>query len=42
MIALDQGALIAEGDPALVLTHPIVVSSYLGTDQAVINRSGVH
>ncbi|HJP16923.1 MAG TPA: MFS transporter, partial [Acidimicrobiales bacterium] len=41
MIALDQGALIAEGDPALVLSHPTVVSSYLGTDQAVINRSGV-
>ena len=39
MIALDQGAVIAEGDPAVVLRHPTVVSSYLGTDLSVINRS---
>ena len=39
MIALDQGAVIAEGNPAVVLRHPTVVSSYLGTDLSVINRS---
>ena len=39
MIALDQSAVIAEGNPAVVLRHPTVVSSYLGTDLSVINRS---
>ena len=40
MIALELGAVIAEGTPAEVLAHPRVVESYLGTDAAAINRSG--
>ncbi len=40
MVALELGAVIAEGTPAEVLDHPRVVESYLGTDAAAINRSG--
>ena len=40
MVALELGAVIAEGTPAEVLDHPGVVESYLGTDAAAINRSG--
>ena len=40
LIALDQGRVIATGDPAAVLTHPEVVNSYLGTSSAAITRSG--
>ncbi len=40
MVALDQGAVIAVGEPAFVLTHPAVVASYLGSDPAAIGRSG--
>jgi len=40
MYALEIGAVIAHGTPAEVLAHPAVVESYLGTDTAVINRSG--
>jgi branched-chain amino acid transport system ATP-binding protein len=40
IIALDQGEVIAEGDPADVLDHPEVIASYLGTDEAAIARSG--
>ena len=40
MIALETGSVIAEGTPAEVLNHPRVVESYLGTDEAAINRSG--
>ena len=40
MMALEIGAVIAEGTPAEVLEHPRVVESYLGTDAAAINRSG--
>jgi branched-chain amino acid transport system ATP-binding protein len=40
IIALDLGAIVAQGPPDVVLTDPHVVSSYLGGDLAVINRSG--
>jgi branched-chain amino acid transport system ATP-binding protein len=40
MIALELGHPIAEGTPEEVTTDPLVVSSYLGGDLAVINRSG--
>jgi ABC-type branched-subunit amino acid transport system ATPase component/sugar phosphate permease len=40
MIALDLGTVIAEGTPKEVVNHPRVVSSYLGTTDEVINRSG--
>lgn len=40
MIALELGAVIAEGTPAEVTSDPRVVSSYLGGDVATINRSG--
>jgi branched-chain amino acid transport system ATP-binding protein len=39
LVALDQGRLVTEGPPADVLAHPHVVASYLGTSDAVINRS---
>jgi ABC-type branched-subunit amino acid transport system ATPase component/MFS family permease len=40
MIALDLGRIIAEGDPYEVVNHPEVITSYLGTDAAAIDRSG--
>nr|MBA2608598.1 ATP-binding cassette domain-containing protein [Actinomycetota bacterium] len=40
MIALELGHPIAEGTPQQVLQNPAVISSYLGGDMAVINRSG--
>ena len=40
MIALEFGHPIAEGTPQEVTTDARVVSSYLGGDLAVINRSG--
>ncbi|MGI9603578.1 MAG: MFS transporter [Acidimicrobiales bacterium] len=40
LIALDQGAVLVEGDPEMVLADANVVASYLGTDQRVIERSG--
>jgi branched-chain amino acid transport system ATP-binding protein len=40
MVAMDQGRVIAAGPPDAVLHHPDVVASYLGTDEAVIARSG--
>jgi branched-chain amino acid transport system ATP-binding protein len=39
-VALDQGRVIATGPPAIVLDHPLVVESYLGTSRAAITRSG--
>ncbi len=41
LIALETGAVIAQGSPAEVLADPIVVASYLGTDENIIARSGV-
>jgi branched-chain amino acid transport system ATP-binding protein len=40
MVALETGSVIAEGTPKQVLNHPRVIESYLGTDEAAINRSG--
>lgn len=38
--ALESGRVIAEGTPDAVRNDPKVVASYLGTDEAAINRSG--
>ncbi len=40
MIALELGHPIVEGTPQEVISNPQVISSYLGGDMAVINRSG--
>ncbi|HET9731128.1 MAG TPA: ATP-binding cassette domain-containing protein [Acidimicrobiales bacterium] len=40
LVALELGGVIAEGPPKDVLSHPAVIASYLGTDEAAINRSG--
>jgi branched-chain amino acid transport system ATP-binding protein len=40
MVAMDQGRIIAAGDPDAVLSDPLVVESYLGTTEAAIQRSG--
>ena len=40
LLALELGAVIAEGEPDKVLNDPRVVASYLGTDEATIQRSG--
>jgi branched-chain amino acid transport system ATP-binding protein len=41
LVALDQGRVIAVGEPADVLLHPEVVRSYLGTDAAALTRSTI-
>ena len=40
LVAMDQGAVIAEGAPATVLADDRVVESYLGTTDTAIARSG--
>src|SRR5438270_8153499 len=40
LVALELGAVIAEGTPEEVLSHPAVIASYLGTDEKAIQRSG--
>jgi ABC-type glutathione transport system ATPase component len=40
IIALELGRVLVEGTPDEVTSDPRVVSSYLGGDLAVINRSG--
>ena len=36
---MEAGAVIAEGTPDAVRNNPLVVSSYLGTDERAIQRS---
>jgi branched-chain amino acid transport system ATP-binding protein len=40
-VALEQGAVIAGGTPAQVLSDHRVITSYLGTNEDVVHRSGV-
>jgi branched-chain amino acid transport system ATP-binding protein len=40
LVALETGAVIAEGEPAAVLADPRVIASYLGDDQLAVARSG--
>ena len=40
-LALELGAVVTRGTPREVLDNPRVIASYLGTDDATINRSGV-
>ncbi len=40
LLALDQGAVIAEGRPEDVLDDPTVVAAYLGDSRAAIARTG--
>ena len=40
IIALELGAVLVRGTPAEVTSHPEVISSYLGGDLDVIQRSG--
>lgn len=39
LVAMDQGRVIAEGDPETVLADPLVVAAYLGDDAVAIERS---
>ncbi|MCB0995260.1 MAG: ABC transporter ATP-binding protein, partial [Acidimicrobiales bacterium] len=36
---LEAGAVIAEGVPDVVRNDPLVIASYLGTDERAIQRS---
>ena len=40
LVAMELGAVIAEGPPDEVISHPRVIASYLGTNDAAITRSG--
>jgi hypothetical protein len=40
VLALDRGRKVTEGSAADVLAHPAVVASYLGSNDAAIQRSG--
>ena len=38
--AMDLGRVIAEGEPEEIRANPVVISSFLGTDESAIGRSG--
>jgi ABC-type branched-subunit amino acid transport system ATPase component len=38
--AMESGVVVAEGTPGEIRANPRVISSYLGTDDTAINRSG--
>jgi hypothetical protein len=40
LVALEFGSVITRGTPAEVLAHPKVISSYVGSDEETIRRSG--
>jgi branched-chain amino acid transport system ATP-binding protein len=40
LVAMELGSVITRGQPEAVLAHPLVISSYLGTTEDVIRRSG--
>jgi branched-chain amino acid transport system ATP-binding protein len=40
LIAFDLGEIVATGPPDEVVRDPVVVTSYLGTTEAAIARSG--
>ena len=40
LLALELGAVVAQGAPQEVISDPRVIASYLGSDEATINRSG--
>ncbi len=40
LLALDLGAVVTRGAPDVVVHDPAVISSYLGTTEAAISRSG--
>jgi branched-chain amino acid transport system ATP-binding protein len=40
LVALDAGLIISAGQPSTVLHDPVVISSYLGENAAVVGRSG--
>jgi ABC-type uncharacterized transport system ATPase subunit len=40
LVALELGAIIAEGEPSSVLADARVIESYLGIDGTAVHRSG--
>ena len=36
---LDKGSVVAEGSPSEVRNNPVVIASYLGTDERATTRS---
>jgi branched-chain amino acid transport system ATP-binding protein len=41
LIAMDQGAVVTRGKPVNVLNDDRVIEAYLGTSEAIIQRSGI-